>query len=103
MVGVVHTTNAFLPLLHAGAAKKVISLSTGIASTDVTLGAAFTANAPYCVSKAALNLAVAKYAAELRPEGFTFLAISPGLVNTAEKPRESLLAFFFLSAGQEEC
>ncbi|KAH9847062.1 NAD(P)-binding protein [Lenzites betulinus] len=86
VVGVVHTINAFLPLLRAGATKKVISLSTGIAATDVTLGAGFATAAPYCVSKAALNLAVAKYAAEFRDEGFTFLAVSPGLVNTAEKP-----------------
>ncbi|KAI0819717.1 hypothetical protein BC628DRAFT_1332162 [Trametes gibbosa] len=85
VVGVVHTINAFLPLLRGGAAKKVIALSTGVADTAVTLGADFAAHAPYCVSKAALNLAVAKYAAELRGEGFTFLAISPGLVNTAEK------------------
>ncbi|CDO68552.1 hypothetical protein BN946_scf184998.g49 [Trametes cinnabarina] len=86
VVGVVHTINVFLPLLRKGAAKKVISLSTGIADNDTTLKAGFTIQAPYCISKAGLNNAVAKYAAELRDEGFTFLALSPGLVDVAEKP-----------------
>ncbi|KAI0631575.1 NAD(P)-binding protein [Trametes polyzona] len=94
-VGVVHTINAFLPLLRAGKTKKVITISTGVADADLTLKAGFAPHAPYCVSKAALNLVVAKYAAEFRDEGFTFLAISPGLVNTAEKPptQEELAAF----------
>ncbi|OSD00312.1 short-chain dehydrogenases/reductase [Trametes coccinea BRFM310] len=86
VVGVVHTINAFLPLLRKGSAKKVISISTGVADNDLLLQTGFLIQAPYCISKAALNTAVAKYAAELRDEGFTFLALSPGLVNTAEKP-----------------
>ncbi|KAI0328959.1 short-chain dehydrogenases/reductase [Cubamyces sp. BRFM 1775] len=86
VVGVVHTTNAFLPLLRKGTAKKVVSLSTPISLPEVTLVTGFAAHSPYCVSKAALNQVVTKYAAELREEGFTFLAISPGVVNTAEKP-----------------
>ncbi|KAI0653101.1 NAD(P)-binding protein [Cubamyces menziesii] len=86
VVGVVHTTNVFLPLLRAGATKKVITLSTAIALPEVTLATGFTVHAPYCITKAALNQAISKYAVGLRDEGFIFLAISPGLVNTAEKP-----------------
>lgn len=85
MVGVMHTTNMFLPRLRTGSAKKIILLSTGIVATDVTLSTAFTANAPYYVSKAALNLAVAKYVSELRPEDSTFLAISHDQPRTGER------------------
>ena len=77
-----------LPLLRAGTAKRIICLSTGLAATDVILGSGFTLSPAYAISKAALNMAVAEFAAVLQPEGFTVLAISPGLVNTAEKPRK---------------
>ena len=89
VVGVAFSTNAFLPLLRAGSTKRVITLTTGLAATDMILGSGLTTNVGYPVSKAALNMVVAQYAAALKPEGFTFLAISPGLVNTAEKPRAS--------------
>ncbi|KAJ7762361.1 hypothetical protein DFH07DRAFT_739288 [Mycena maculata] len=82
-IGVVHTTNAFLPLLRKGKAKKVVTLSTGLADLKLTLAAEAAGQAPYSISKAALNMVVAKYAAQLKGEGFTFLAISPGLVNTS--------------------
>ena len=90
VAGVAHTTNAFLPLLRAGPTKKVITLSTGLADPDFVRGAKFALNPRYAVSKGALNVLVAEYAAALAGEGFVFLAISPGLVNTAEKPRECL-------------
>ncbi|OBZ73200.1 hypothetical protein A0H81_06954 [Grifola frondosa] len=40
-LGVVHTTNAFLPLLRAGRAKKVVALSTGLADVELTLASGF--------------------------------------------------------------
>ncbi|KAI0739471.1 NAD(P)-binding protein [Daedaleopsis nitida] len=85
VAGVAHTINAFLPLLRQGATKKVISLSTGLAATDFVLGSGCSFNAQYAISKAALNMLVAEFSAALEGEGFTFLAISPGVVNTAEK------------------
>jgi len=48
---------------------------------ELVLKAGLPNHAPYSISKAALNMAVAKYAAEYKTEGFVFLAISPGLVN----------------------
>ena len=45
----------------------------------------------YPISKAALNMVVAEFAAALAPEGFTVIAIAPGFVNTAIKPREGPL------------
>ncbi|KAJ7837360.1 hypothetical protein B0H14DRAFT_2791503 [Mycena olivaceomarginata] len=37
----------------------------------------------YSISKAALNVVVAKYAAQFKANGFIFLAISPGIVDTS--------------------
>ncbi|TFK41983.1 hypothetical protein BDQ12DRAFT_349623 [Crucibulum laeve] len=86
VVGVVHTINAFLPLLHKGEVKKVITLSSGAADVEATLQLGFAANAAYSISKAALNMAVAKYATQYKKDGFVFLALSPGLVNTSGGP-----------------
>ncbi|KAI5120303.1 hypothetical protein M0805_005807 [Coniferiporia weirii] len=96
VIGVIHTINAFLPLLRAGEVKKVVSLSSGIGDLEGTLAMGYSYSAPYCISKAALNMAVAKYAMEYKKEGFVFLALSPGLVNTAaaisETPSEEEIA-----------
>ncbi|KAJ7691584.1 hypothetical protein B0H17DRAFT_1062961 [Mycena rosella] len=82
-VGVVHTTNAFLSLLRNGSTKKVITLSTGLADAEFTVLAEAAGEPSYSISKAAVNMIVAKYAAQFKGEGFTFLALSPGLVNTS--------------------
>ncbi|KZT27667.1 NAD(P)-binding protein, partial [Neolentinus lepideus HHB14362 ss-1] len=86
VVGVVHSVNAFLPLLKKGSVKKVITLSTGTADLDFTLKVNFPLTTAYSISKAAVNMVVAKYAVENKADGIAFLAISPGVVNTAEKP-----------------
>ncbi|KAJ6452539.1 hypothetical protein C8R47DRAFT_998059 [Mycena vitilis] len=88
-IGVVHTINAFLPLLKNGAAKKVLSLSTSSADLDVTLLAGAIGEVSYSISKAALNMVVAKYAAQYKADGFVFLAICPGAVKTTMLPGES--------------
>ncbi|KAF8606034.1 putative short-chain dehydrogenase [Ceratobasidium sp. AG-I] len=82
VTGVSQTINTFLPLLRAGKAKKVISLSSGIGDDEFTKAAGFAINAPYSISKYALNLTVLKYALALKDEGFIFLSIAPGLVDT---------------------
>ncbi|KAJ7665886.1 hypothetical protein DFH06DRAFT_1295119 [Mycena polygramma] len=81
-LGTIHATNAFLPLLRAGTAKKVITLSSGAADPAFALSTGSGAQVGYSVSKAALNMAMAKFAAALKPEGFVFLSVSPGLVDT---------------------
>ncbi|KAJ7750894.1 hypothetical protein B0H16DRAFT_1419723 [Mycena metata] len=83
VVSVVHSINAFLPLLKSGTSKKVVSLSSGLGDLDLTLQAGSTAQFSYSVAKAGLNMVVAKYAAELKSEGFVFLSLSPGVVNTS--------------------
>jgi len=86
VVGVIHTINIFLPLLKNGKTKKVITLSTGLADLDTTIDSEFVASAPYSISKAAVNMVNVKYAAQYKSEGFVFLAISPGLVDTSTRP-----------------
>ncbi|KAJ6541814.1 hypothetical protein B0H19DRAFT_958375 [Mycena capillaripes] len=88
-IGMVHCTNAFLPLLKNGAAKKVVAVSSGLGDLDATLLTEAVGEPSYSISKAALNMVVAKYAAQYKADGFIFLAISPGLVNTSMLPTSS--------------
>ncbi|KAF8151829.1 hypothetical protein K438DRAFT_1910300 [Mycena galopus ATCC 62051] len=91
-IGAVHATNAFLPLLKNGTDKKVISITSALADLDVTLIGAV-GEPSYAISKAALNMVVPKYAAQYKAEGFTFLAICPGMVITSMLPSNSCSLF----------
>jgi len=84
VLGAMNSINAFLPLIRAGATKKIIAISTGLADTESVPKAGVAWGVVYSISKAALNMVVAKYAAELKGEGIVLLALSPGLVNTKE-------------------
>ncbi|KAH7915682.1 hypothetical protein BJ138DRAFT_1097628 [Hygrophoropsis aurantiaca] len=86
VVAVAHTINFFLPLLKKGQAKKIITLSSGLGDIDLTVSTEYKESSPYSISKAAVNMVVAKYAAQYKADGFVFLALSPGVVNTAIKP-----------------
>lgn len=85
VLGVVKTINVFLPLLRKASQTslaKVITISSGAGSTEFTVKAGFDFAVPYGVSKAAVNMVNAKYAAKFKVENFVFLALSPGMVNT---------------------
>lgn len=85
VVGVANTINLFLPLVRAGKEKKIITISTGMADTELINRFSVPIAAPYSISKAATNALVAKYNAALgKSEGLLFLALSPGLVDTSE-------------------
>lgn len=88
VIGVIYTTNAFLPLLRAGSTKKVITISSGVASTTFTEQSGLIGTVPYTVSKVAVNMVNTKYAVQFKEEGFVFLALSPGLVDTAVRDKE---------------
>jgi NAD(P)-dependent dehydrogenase (short-subunit alcohol dehydrogenase family) len=88
VIGVVRTINAFLPLLKSGRAKKVITLASALGDLEFTLKTGLPSNAPYSVSKAAVNMVNVKYANELREDGFLFLALSPGFVDTSTGKRK---------------
>lgn len=101
VVSVIHTINIFLPLLKNGKAKTVVTLSTGLGDLDMTIASEFTTSGPYSITKAAVNMVNAKYAAQYKPEGFIFLAISPGLVNTSTRaPTEQELEEFTAMMGK---
>ncbi|KAL8858573.1 MAG: hypothetical protein Q9178_004867 [Gyalolechia marmorata] len=82
VLGVHWTTRAFLPLLKKGTQKKVVNITTTLASiTDA--GKAHYLPAPaYKISKAAMNSLTVQYALDYEKEGFTFMALSPGWMKT---------------------
>ncbi|KAI0646060.1 NAD-P-binding protein [Trametes meyenii] len=82
-LGVIHSISAFLPLLRAGAMKKIIVIGSEgghPAFVTATNAAAVTA---YGMTKAAAEIATLKWAIKLKDEGFVVITLSPGLVNTS--------------------
>jgi len=94
VIGVIHTINAFLPLLRAGDMKKCILITSTLGSPRFTIDANFIFAPGYSMSKAAMNLAAAKYAAQYKAQGIVFLCITPGLVKTKEGTKEETEAFY---------
>lgn len=88
LAGNIFAINAFLPLIRKGNAKKIVSISSGHADPDLILEGEVTINVIYSAMKAALNVVIAKYAAELKHEGIALLSLSPGVVNTDQFPRK---------------
>ena len=84
VVGVTHTINAFLPLIRAGDIKKIIVISSSLGSPEYAVKFSEHYAPVYSITKAAVNMVVAKYAVTLKEEGITFLAVCPGLVDTAQ-------------------
>ena len=85
-----HSTNAFLPLLRAGRAKKIVAITSCVGDPDFILGTGLAWHTQYSISKAALNMAIAEFATALKAEGdFTVLAVCPGIAQTwSDKKRE---------------
>lgn len=71
-----------MPLVLRGTAKKVFALSTGLGEVEFNRQNDLWMSTSYSVSKAALNMVIAKFSAEFREQGVLFLAISPGVVDT---------------------
>ncbi|CZT20650.1 related to protoporphyrinogen oxidase [Ramularia collo-cygni] len=85
VVGASHVLSSFLPLIRKGNVKKMIVTSTGMADEGLVTGFDVAVAAPYSISKAAVNMLVAKYHATVgRSEGILVLAMSPGYVDTSE-------------------
>lgn len=79
-----------MPLVLKGAAKKVIAISSGMADPDLVNSFEIHIAAPYTISKAALNLAIAKFNAQYKREGVLFMSISPGFVDTGSPDKRKL-------------
>lgn len=82
VIGTIQTINAFLPLLRAGRTKKVIVIS-GPGDAGTVLSTEDSLYPSYAISKAGVNMAVAKFAVEFKREGFVFVGIDPGAVKIA--------------------
>jgi len=81
-IGPIHLFNAFMPLILRGVEKKIFAISTGAADTEMTLKADMYQATAYSITKAALNMAVAKFSAVYREKGVLVMAICPGAVAT---------------------
>lgn len=90
VIGLVNTVSAFIGLVQQGTAKKVIAISSGMADTDMVNEVFLDIAAPYAISKAGVNMVMAKYNALYSKEGVLFMAICPGSVATsAQNPSTS--------------
>jgi len=78
-IGPMRVTQALLPNLKAGSRKMVVSISSGLGSISANTKGGYYG---YRESKAALNMFMRSLAAELQPDGFTCIAMSPGWVRT---------------------
>ncbi|RDW83480.1 hypothetical protein BP5796_04971 [Coleophoma crateriformis] len=84
VVGNIHLFNLFMPLVLKGKVKKVLAISSGMADIESTAKYDLDGHAPYAISKAAMNAAVAKFSAQYKKDGVLFLSVCPGLVNTGQ-------------------
>jgi NAD(P)-dependent dehydrogenase (short-subunit alcohol dehydrogenase family) len=90
VVGNIHLFNIFLPLIKIGQTKKIVTISTGMADIDVAVDLELVTGAAYSISKAAMNMAIAKFHAEFKPEGIIFIGVCPGNVNTGHYENSTL-------------
>ncbi|KAH9929441.1 uncharacterized protein B0H18DRAFT_211604 [Fomitopsis serialis] len=89
VLGVVHTVNAFLPLLRKGTAKKIIVIGSEGGDCSLVWRIRLANAAAYGTTKAAENMVATKYAAELESEDFTVASVSPGIVDVSKTAAES--------------
>ena len=82
VIGNIHLFDLTIPLVLRGEAKKVIAISTGMADMDLAAKFDLTDGVLYSISKAALNMAVAKFSAQYAKEGVLFMTVAPGMVDT---------------------
>jgi NAD(P)-dependent dehydrogenase (short-subunit alcohol dehydrogenase family) len=75
-----HLFNLFMPLILKGRAKKVVAISSGSADLDSVRQFDIVNFPAYAMSKAALNVLVAKFSAQYRRDAVLFISICPGLV-----------------------
>jgi NAD(P)-dependent dehydrogenase (short-subunit alcohol dehydrogenase family) len=78
-IGPMRVTQALLPNLRRGDAKKVVNITSNLGSITGNTSGRFYG---YRESKAALNMFTRSLAAELRDEGFTCIVMNPGWVQT---------------------
>ncbi|KAH9930653.1 NAD-P-binding protein [Fomitopsis serialis] len=86
--GAIHAVNAFLPLLRKGSTKKIAIIGSEGGTPEFVWKLRLHSMAAYGATKSAEQLVMTKYAALLEPEGFTVVAIDPGLVDVSKTTPE---------------
>ncbi|KAI3317774.1 putative short chain dehydrogenase [Xylariaceae sp. AK1471] len=84
VIGNVYFFNAFMPLILKGTGKKVLCITSGMADLGLTREVDLKQGALYGASKAAMNVMTAKYAAQYKEDGVTFVGVCPGTVDTGK-------------------
>ncbi|CAE8612785.1 unnamed protein product [Polarella glacialis] len=85
VIGTIMVTKACLPLLEMAESKCVVNLSSQLASIEHCYGGLqghFGGICSYRISRAASNMAMRCFGGELREQGYVFIAMSPGHVDT---------------------
>ncbi|KAI1370110.1 hypothetical protein F4677DRAFT_384684 [Hypoxylon crocopeplum] len=77
----IYLFNLFMPLILKGQAKKVITISSGMADMDMVNRFDIEHASLYATSKAAMNMVTAKFNAQYKKDGVLFLGICPGMVD----------------------
>ncbi|RPD53657.1 NAD-P-binding protein [Lentinus tigrinus ALCF2SS1-7] len=81
-LGMIHTVAAFLPLLQAGSAKKIVILEPANADPKTVRAYGLAGMAAHHITKASSLMAMTKWAVKLQDEGFVVVALNPGVVDT---------------------
>lgn len=82
VVGNINLINLALPLIEKGIDKKIVVLSTGLGDPAFSADYDIFESPFYSISKAAIDMVVAKYHAEHHGNGILIMAISPGVVDS---------------------
>ncbi|KAI0326871.1 NAD-P-binding protein [Cubamyces sp. BRFM 1775] len=81
-LGVIHSISAFVLLLRAGDAKRIVVISTGGADPKAVFHAGIGDMVAYGITKAAAVMIATKWATKLKDDGFVVVSLAPGLVDT---------------------
>lgn len=73
-----------MPLILKGTGKKVLCITSAMADLGLARELDLKEGALYGASKAAMNVITAKYAAQYKEDGVTFVGVYPGSVNTGK-------------------
>ncbi|EFX02586.1 short chain dehydrogenase reductase [Grosmannia clavigera kw1407] len=82
VLGTIHAVALFAPLVQKSQLKKIAVISSAMGDVELVLNVGISQGAPYAISKAAVNMAVAKFHNEYRDRGVLVVGISPGVVAT---------------------
>lgn len=84
VIGNINLINFFMPQVLAGKEKKVVAISSGLSDFDVVRKMELDTAPLYAISKAALNMVVAKFQNQYKADGVLFLSVCPGMVEVGQ-------------------